>query len=342
MKNTLALAWGNRCVVSPHIGDMGSERSMEVFEQVAGDLQALYGVRAEILACDAHPGYATARWARRRGLPVTEVFHHHAHASALAAEMPPAGPLLVFAWDGVGYGADGGLWGGEAFLGRPSAWQRVASFRPFRLPGGERAGREPWRSAAALCWETGQAWAACPDPDGLARTAWERGLNTPPTSAVGRLFDAAAALTGLCLHASYEGEGPMRLEAALPDAAAPGDARALPLTAAADGMLRADWAPLVAPLLDASRPVGERAAWFHESLALTAVAVAAAVGATRPVAAVGATGGVLQNRRLADRMTALFATAGIELALPARLPANDACIAFGQVIECAAADAQGG
>jgi len=341
MKNTIALAWDNRCVVSPHIGDMGSVRSMEVFEQVAADLQALYGVRAEALACDAHPGYATARWARRQSLPLREVLHHHAHASALAAEMPAAGPLLVFAWDGVGFGGDGSLWGGEAFLGRPGAWRRVASFRPFRLSGGERAGREPWRSAAALCWEADRDWPACPDHDGLARAGWERSLNTPATSAAGRLFDAAAALTGLCLHASYEGEGPMRLEAALADTAPP-DAAALPLAADADGVLRADWAPLLAPLLDAARPVGERAALFHESLALTAVATWTALAGKHPIAAVGATGGVLQNRRLADRMRALFAAAGVTLALPERLPANDACIAFGQVVEQAAADAQGG
>lgn len=341
MKNTLALAWGDRCVVSPHIGDMGSERSMEVFEQVAADLQALYGVHAEALVCDSHPGYATARWARRRGLPLREVLHHHAHASALAAEMPAAGPLLVFAWDGVGYGGDGGLWGGEAFLGRPGAWQRVASFKPFHLSGGERAGREPWRSGAALCWQAGRDWPGCPDEGGLARAAWERRLNTPPTSAVGRLFDAAAALTGLCLHASYEGEGPMRLEAAA-RGMAPADAAALPLAMDAAGVLRADWVPLLNPLLDDGRPVAERAALFHESLALTAVAIARTLRERHEIAAIGATGGVLQNRRLADRMQALFAAAGAELALPARLPANDACIAFGQVIEQAAADAQAG
>ncbi len=340
MKNTIALAWGDRCVVSPHIGDMGSERSMEVFEQVAADLQRLYGVRAETLVCDAHPGYATARWARRQGLPCRQVLHHHAHAAALAAEIPVNGPLLIFAWDGVGYGGDGDLWGGEAFLGRPGAWQRVASFRPFRLSGGERAGREPWRSAAALCWETGQDWQACPDPAGLARAGWERGLNTPATSAVGRLFDAAAALTGICLQASYEGEGPMRLEAMVEDGV-PGDADALPLDKDAEGVLRADWAPLLQPLLDATRSAGQRAAWFHETLAVTAVAMHAALAREHPIAAVGATGGVLQNRRLAERMQSLFAAADVGLALPARLPANDACIAFGQVIEQAAAEAQG-
>jgi hydrogenase maturation protein HypF len=341
MKNTIALAWERRCVVSPHIGDMGAERSMEVFEQVAADLQALYGVRAEALVCDAHPGYDTARWARRQGLPVKAVLHHHAHAAALAAEMPPGGPLLIFAWDGVGYGGDGSLWGGEAFLGRPGAWRRVASFRPFRLPGGERAGREPWRSAAALCWESGLDWPGCPDPDNLARGAWDRRLNTPSSSAVGRLFDAAAALTGLCLHASYEGEGPMRLEAVLQDPV-PADAAALPLALDSEGVLRADWQPLLAPLLDAMHPVAMRAAWFHECLALTAVAVCTALRARHDIAGVGATGGVLQNRRLADRMQALFHETGIALALPLRLPANDACIAFGQVIEQAASDAQAG
>lgn len=308
---------------------------MQVFEQVTADLQALYNVRVEALVCDAHPGYATTRWARRSGLPTREVLHHHAHASALAAEMAPDGPLLVFAWDGVGYGGDGTLWGGEAFLGRPGAWKRVTSFRPFHLPGGERAGREPWRSAAALCWEAGREWPGCPDPEGLARTAWERGLNTPATSAVGRLFDAAAALAGLCLHAAYEGEGPMRLEAALDE---PGGSEAgpLPLHLDAQGVLRADWAPLLPLLLDHGRPVAARSAAFHETLAQTALAMYRAVRRDYAVAGIGATGGVLQNRRLADRMQALFTDAGVTLGLPAMLPANDACIAFGQVVEYAA------
>jgi len=334
MKNTLALGWDNRCVVSPHIGDMGSERSLAVFEQVAEDLQRLYGVAAEVIACDAHPGYATARWARRQGLPVIPVLHHHAHASALAAERPGEGPRLVFAWDGVGFGEDGTLWGGEAFLGRPGQWRRVASFRPFRLPGGERAGREPWRSAAALCWEIGTPWTACPDPDGLAKAAWERGVNAPATSAVGRLFDAAAALTGLSLHASYEGEGPMRLEARAGGEAGGGEA--LPLHPDGDGVLRADWAPLIPLLTDPQRPVAERSRAFHDALARTALAVYEALRARHRIEGVGATGGVMQNRVLADRMRDLFAGAGTDLALPRRLPANDAGIAYGQIVEIGA------
>ena len=120
---------------------------------------------------------------------------------------------LAFTWDGVGYGEDGTLWGGEAFLGQPGNWQRVATMRSFRLPGGERAGREPWRSAAALCWETNTQWAGIPGDTALLHNAWLKGINAPQTTAVGRLFDAAAALTGVCSTASFEGQGPMHLEA---------------------------------------------------------------------------------------------------------------------------------
>ena len=228
MKNTLCLAWGGRAVISPHIGDMGTARSLEVFEQLVADLQSLYGVRAEALICDRHPGYATTRWAQRQRLPCVEVQHHAAHAAALVGEQAgdsAPGDWLVFTWDGVGYGSDGELWGGEAVHGGPGRWRRVASMRPFRLPGGERAGREPWRSAVSLAWELGRHAEARrlvaqlrerADPAGdydLLYHAWQRGLNMPHTSAVGRLFDAAAALTGVCRTASFEGQGPMWLEA---------------------------------------------------------------------------------------------------------------------------------
>ncbi len=196
-KNTIALAWGNRAVLSPHIGDLNAPRSLQVFEQVSTDLQQLYSVSARAIACDAHADYASSRWAARQSLPVARVLHHHAHASALAFEGGLDKTWLTFTWDGVGLGADGTLWGGEAFLGRPGAWRRVASFKPFRLPGGERASREPWRSAAALCWESGVDWATGTRDAPLLRSAWQRGLNAPYTTAVGRLFDAASSLLGL-------------------------------------------------------------------------------------------------------------------------------------------------
>ena len=334
IKNTVALAWDDRIVVSPHIGDLESPRARAVFAQVVQDLQQLYGVRAERIAHDAHPDFPNTRWAHARGLPTHAVWHHHAHAAAVAGEYASEAPLLCFTWDGVGLGVDGTLWGGEALLGRPGAWQRVASFRPFRLPGGERAAREPWRTALALCWESGQPW-----PDGmqladpLLRQAFEANLNAQPTTAVGRLFDAAAALLGLCRQVSYEGEAPMRLEALCEEEAAP---VALPLRRDALGVWRSDWAPLVSMMLDGRRTPGARAAVLHSSMAQALCDQACAVRETCGVARVGLAGGVFQNRILTAHVQRQLTAQGFEVLIPERLPVNDAAISYGQLIEAAA------
>jgi hydrogenase maturation protein HypF len=338
LKTTVALAWGDRAVVSPHIGDLGSPRGREVFAQVARDLQQLYGVRAERIVHDAHPGFPNTRWARESELPTQAVWHHFAHAAAVAGEYPSEEQLLCFTWDGMGLGADNTLWGGEALLGGPGTWRRVASFRSFRLPGGERASREPWRSALGMCWECGQAWPEGEAQDGvhLLRKALDAGLNAPSTTAVGRLFDAAAALLGVCSYASYEGEAPMLLEALGEDAVPP---VLLPLARDAGGVWRSDWAPLVAAMRDTRRTPAVRAAMFHSSLAQALCDQALAVREHTGVARVGLGGGVFQNRVLTERAQALLASAGFEVLIPERLPVNDAAISYGQLIEAAALDA---
>jgi hydrogenase maturation protein HypF len=338
LKTTVALGWGGRAVVSPHIGDLASPRGREVFAQVARDLQQLYGVRAERLVHDAHPGFPNTRWARESGLPTHAVWHHFAHASAVAGEYPSQAQLLCFTWDGVGIGPDNTLWGGEALLGKPGAWQRVGSFRPFRLPGGERAAREPWRSALALCWECGHVWPEGEDLGAsLLRKAFDAGVNAPSTTAVGRLFDAAAALIGVCLYTSYEGEAPMGLEALCEDAVAPVP---LPLARDAMGIWRSDWAPLVTALRDARRAPAVRAAMFHSSLARALCDQALAVREHTGVARVGLSGGVFQNRVLTEQAHALLTAAGFEVLIPERLPVNDAAISYGQLIEAAAVQTQ--
>jgi hydrogenase maturation protein HypF len=331
IKNTVALAWDDRLVLSPHIGDLGSPRARAVFTQVAQDLQQLYGVRAERIAHDAHPDFPNTRWARASGLPTHAVWHHHAHAAAVAGEYPCERALLCFTWDGVGLGADGTLWGGEALLGRPGAWQRVASFRPFKLPGGERAAREPWRTALALCWESGTPCPPGVDPgDPLLRQALDAGLNAPTTTAVGRLFDAAAALLGLCRQVSYEGEAPMRLEALCEVQAAP---VSLPLARDATGIWRSDWAPLVAVMLDAQLAASTRAAVLHSSLAQALCDQACAVREACGVARVGLAGGVFQNHVLTVQVQRQLTAQGFEVLTPERLPVNDAAISYGQLIE---------
>ena len=333
LKNSVALAWQGRVVLSPHIGELDAPRSLAVFEQVINTLQELYGVRAARIVCDAHPGYSSNRWARRAGLPVQPVFHHHAHASALAGEHPQVHRWLVFAWDGIGLGADGTLWGGEALLGRPGDWQRAASFRPFRLPGGDQGGREPWRAALALCWEANLDWPECPVATDVVRVAWTRRVNAPETTAVGRLFDAAAALTGLCAHASFEGQGPMWLEAA---AATDSGALQLPLVPDASGLWRSDWAPLLPVLRDPQYSVAVRAALFHATLARAALDQALRLRDQHGEFTVGLAGGVFQNRLLSEQLHALLTAHGFEVRLAEHVPGNDAGLAFGQVIEALA------
>jgi len=339
MKNTVALAWEQRLVLSPHIGNLDSPRSLQVFAQVGADLQALYQVTAQTLLCDAHPGYASSRWAARQGLPVHKIWHHQAHASALVGEYPAVlGEWLVFTWDGVGLGEDGSLWGGEALYGHPGAWRRVARLRPFRLPGGERAGREPWRSALALCWESGQAPPAqaahWPITDwALLEHAWQRGLNAPYSSAAGRLCDAAAALLGLVVETSFEGQGPMYLEAAC---CAPATGPRLKIREQ-QGLWEGDWAALLPFLQDEQHSLATRAAGFHASLAGLIADLTRQIHSQQPVAAVGLCGGVFQNRVLSELALTALSSAGFCAYLPQRLPANDAALSVGQVVEYSAA-----
>jgi hydrogenase maturation protein HypF len=330
MKNTIALGWGTRAVLSPHIGDLDAPRSLQVFEQVIADLQRLYGVTAEAIACDAHPHYASSRWAMQQGLPLQRVWHHHAHASALALEHGADKTWLTFTWDGVGLGEDGMLWGGETLHGRVGDWHRVASLRLFRLPGGDKAAREPWRSAAGLCWEMGLDSAFPVDDISLLHTAWQRGINTPYTSAVGRLFDGAAHLVGLIDHASYEGQGGMLLEQA---AAGEAETIVLPLNEDAQGLLVVDWQALIAAMMRSEIPLATRAMTFHRSLANSIVMQAQRLHAQQLFDAVGLTGGVFQNKLLAELALHGLKQAGFDAYLPQLIPCNDGSIALGQLME---------
>jgi hydrogenase maturation protein HypF len=335
MKDTIALAWDDRMVISPHIGDLDSPRSMLVFNQVIEDLQQLYQTSARSVVCDAHPGYASSHWATKTDLPVNRVLHHHAHASALVLDywadyQSTADDWLVFTWDGVGYGADNTLWGGEALYGRPGNWQRVASMLPFYLPGGEKASREPWRSAAALCWQCNIYWAGLPAGAELLQQAWKTRHNAPQTTAVGRLFDAAAALTGLLQQASFEGQGPMLLEQASSELR---PCEPMPQMVNSQGLLQADWSGLLPSLLDNSHSISDRASQFHSRLAHTLLRQAQTVRQRHQVSNIGLCGGVFQNRLLSDYVIKLLQENGFTTFMPQRLPVNDAAICAGQVVE---------
>ncbi|WFM70729.1 carbamoyltransferase HypF [Halomonas sp. CKK8] len=336
-KSTACLAWEARLVLSPHIGELSALRTQQAFARQIETLAGLYGVRPELVLHDAHRGYHSTRWARDSGLACREVAHHHAHAAALCGEHGRfREPTLVFTWDGTGLGPDGTLWGGEALLGRPGHWQRHASFAPFALPGGEAAIREPWRLATTLGWQSGLEG---PVAEGtgeelaLLRAAWERRLNASACSAVGRLFDAAAALLVPMPRVSHEAQAAMRLEAL---AEGDGQPLELPHRRDPDGVLRCDWRPLIRHLHDARLAPERRAADFHATLVRVLCRQAGAAREATGVETLGLTGGVFQNRRLTEGALAALEEDGFRVLLHKRLPCNDAAISVGQVMECLA------
>jgi len=341
MKNTIALAWNNRLVVSPHIGDLDSPRSMQVFEQTIDDLQRLYQVQATSLACDAHPDYGSTRWAirwaKKNGFPLTKIQHHQAHASALVLEHwsdnhNKLEPWLVFSWDGTGFGDDQSIWGGEAFYGHPGNWKRVASMRPFHLPGGIKAARELWRSATALCWEEGYACPDIPTDTKLLERAWRQGINSPKTTAVGRLFDAASVLTGQIMEASYEGQGPMLLEHA---SDALYSTEPLPIARNGVGNWQADWADLLPELRNQTINQQKRATMFHSRIAHTLLKQVELIREIHPFTHIGLSGGVFQNKKLSDYVIRQLQQQNYTACIAEKLPINDAGISAGQIVEAA-------
>lgn len=226
LKNTVALTVGNQAFLSQHIGDLDNREAVEAFEKVIQSLEALYGIHPARIAADLHPDYGSSRFANRTAQKVTTVQHHFAHVAACMAENELRGSALGVAWDGTGLGLDGSIWGGEFFLADESCFQRVASFRQFRLPGGEQAIQEPRRAALGLLCEIfGDAafefdflapiQAFSRSETTLLRQMLKQGLNSPLTSSAGRLFDAVAALAGLRQRSSFEGQAAMELEFAL-------------------------------------------------------------------------------------------------------------------------------
>jgi hydrogenase maturation protein HypF len=319
MKNTVAFSRGRLVWVSQHLGDLDLLPGIQNHRRALADFTSIYNVRAARAVCDLHPGYASTRTAEALGAPLVRVQHHEAHAWAALMEAGWRDSAAVVAWDGTGDGGDSTIWGGEFFVLEGGRLARKASLRPFRLPGGEAAIRDPRKCFAGVMHAVARESAAA----GLfAEAEWkvvsrllETGSRAPITSSMGRLFDAMAAAHGI-VDSSFEGEAAMRLEWLASREAAGGAAESLPL-----GGFNYDWAPLFSPA-----PVSPRQ--FHEVLAATAVDFARRFGMERLALA----GGCFQNALLC-RLTLEGARAsGVEAFLPRRLPPNDGAIAAGQII----------
>ena len=341
LKSTFCLAKGERAWVGHHIGDLKNYETLRSFQEGVAHFERLFAVAPEVIAHDLHPEYLSTKYATERdGVELVGVQHHHAHLAACLAEHCVTGPALGAIFDGTGYGEDGTVWGGELLFGDIGFSRRVGMLMPARLPGGERAIRQPWRMACAWLVVAGDEAPALPSAlaGRVLERAWDQvaeltrtGVASPLTTSMGRLFDAVAALCGLRPEVNYEGQAAIELEAAC-DPAEQGS-YPLPLTGT-DQMLVLDPREAVRAVtadIAAGVPVGVVATRFHAAVAGAAVAACTRAAAEHGSEQVVLSGGVFQNRRLLSETAAGLRAAGLRVLIPERLPCNDGGISYGQV-----------
>lgn len=358
------------CFVSQHIGDVENGGTFDAWNAARTRLEDLFDLAPAALACDVHPSYLSSQWAREQArkcnLPLVEVQHHHAHIASVMAEAIAAGQLttdarvLGIAFDGTGAGTDGTIWGGEFLVASLGGFERAAHLLTWALPGGAASVRDARRNAFALLSELGLL-----EHPGAARlldsldeqtrsvtaTMVERGINSPHTSSMGRLFDAAAAILGICDKATYEGEPAIELEAAAwhafsSESACPtGNMASFSVTESSrpDDRHVLNSRPLFEALLEGIRtgvPAGKLALDFHVTIASASARIAREICAREGLDTVALSGGVFMNRLLLQLLTHELKDAGLAVLVPHAVPVNDGCIAYGQAAVASARLAQ--
>lgn len=346
LKNTVCLTRGAEAFVSQHVGDLENLAAYRFLEKTVAHLERILDVRPQIVAHDLHPDYLSTRYALgRTGVRHIAVQHHHAHIVSVMAEHGLKGPVIGLALDGTGYGADGAVWGGEVLVADAGRFTRAGHLAYVPMPGGAAAIREPWRMAAAHLEDAfGDGWkcldlplfAATPvtELDLAARMA-RSGVNAPPTSSLGRLFDAVAALCGLKAQVHYEGQAAMELEMAA-DPEAPG---CYPYEVAPGAALTVRTAPLiraVAADLGAGVPLSVVAGRFHRTVIDLFVDLCRQVRQRTGLQQVALSGGVFQNVIVLEGMMRALGDAGFKVYTAEQVPANDGGISLGQAVAAAA------
>lgn len=319
LKSVFCVARGTEAFLSPHLGDLVSERAHTAFRADMDLYLEMLGVRPAAVAHDLHPDYLSTRWAVEQDAEPIGVQHHHAHAAACLAEHGETGPALALVLDGSGYGTDGTIWGGELLRFDLESFDRVAHLEPVPMPGGEAAVREPWRMAASYLELAGR-----PVPfDRWPQVRQSLKVNAPLSSGAGRLFDAVAALLGVRERISYEGQAAIELE----QLAGATPAQAYPCSVERGVIRGTELVRAVHDDLDAGRDRRQIAAAFHEGLAQAAARACAEAGEPRTIVL---SGGVLQNLRLSGSVTDLLVKLGFRVLRHREVPPNDGGIAFGQ------------
>lgn len=349
LKNTFALTRDGMAFLSAHIGDMGSLATQLAFERSVDQMRAAHRSEPALVVADLHPGYATTAWAQRRcvdtGTPLLQVQHHHAHALSLLAEHGALGePAVVAVLDGTGYGPDGTVWGGELLaIGRDATrFERVWHLPSFWLPGGDAAVRAPWRCAVALLSELGvddaglPCVAAAPAAElRLVRSQLTSGVAATRTTSAGRLFDAVASILGVRHEVSYEAQAAMELERC-----ARGCAHEAHASASAPDV--GELVRRIVGMVGAGADAACAARVFHAALAGIVAAALEAAAAEHGTTTVGCSGGVFQNRLLANELTRRLDGHRLRVLSHELVPANDGGLSLGQAAAGALALAAAG
>lgn len=344
------------CFVSQHIGDVENGGTFDAWNAARTRLENLFDLAPAALACDLHPSYLSSQWAREQArkcnLPLVEVQHHHAHIASVMTEAIAADQLttdarvLGIAFDGTGAGADGTIWGGEFLVASLGGFERAAHLRTWALPGGAASVRDARRNAFALLSEVdllehpgaaGLLDSLDEQTRSVTATMIERGINSPRTSSMGRLFDVAAAILGICGQATYEGEPAIELEAAawraLGGKTVRLDGNHAGVFTSADDSPILDPQPLIEALLngiEAGAPADRLALEFHIAITHATTRIASEICAREGLDTVALSGGVFMNRLLLQLLTHDLKDAGLAVLVPHSVPVNDGCIAYGQ------------
>lgn len=346
LKNTVCLLKGNQAFVGQHVGDLENLRTLEFFELTVRHLSRILDVTPEIIAHDLHPDYLSTRWAleqreKRPEIPLVGVQHHHAHIAACLAENKVDGPAIGLSFDGTGYGSDGAVWGGEVLLADLTGFIRLAHLDYTPMPGAAAAVKGPWRMAAAylsaafggefLDMDLPFIHAVGRDKTAVAAQMAAKGVNAPPTSSLGRLFDAVAAMVGLRSRVTFEGQAAMQLEM-IADVQARG---AYDFEWSTDAPKRILVAPIirgvVKDIADGRTP-SEISGRFHATLIRGFTRLCAALMKETGVKEAALSGGSFQNAILLTGLLRALTQIGFTVHTHALVPPNDGGLSLGQAV----------
>lgn len=339
LKNTFCIVKGRYAIPSQHIGDLGNYETLQFFEETLDNLRNVYQARPGLIVHDLHPDYLSTRWAGTQPEPKLAVQHHHAHIASCMAENGVDGPVIGVSFDGTGLGSDGESWGGEFLICDYHRYRRWAHLRYVALPGGDRPAREGWRMASAHMYDAFGAdfrQLDLPCWNAASQGSWrliEKMIGKPSvrTSSCGRLFDAVAAMTGIAIESSYEGEAAMLLEAAATRGICSEsyetdlDCDTFPWTIETRPMIRR-----IAEDVVAGRSPQDVSRSFHYSLARMTGSVCNKLRERSGVDKVCLSGGVFQNFTLLSGVVKILRRDGFEVILHSRVPPNDGGISLGQ------------